>query len=480
MPAFPESLPSPANGRKAPPRATRLLVVSPDAQLCALVERLFPELERDAALDLEALTRAVDHALPDAVLFDLRCLPESDATGLSEWVGRLQASSPSIKVIAIVGEGRRDQAAAAISAGAADFYHLPLDAAVLPLLVRRALRVRELELENQQLRDHGAATSDRLGLVGQSKSIRGTLRTIEKVAPTNATVLLLGESGTGKELLARALHRLSARAERPFCAINCAAIPENLLESELFGHEKGAFTGAVKQTQGRLELAEGGTVFLDEIGEMAPSLQAKLLRMIQERVVERVGGRTSIPLDIRIICATHRDLQGMLGSHRFREDLYYRISEVTVNIPPLREREGDAVLLAKFFLRASVQRHGRRIRGLSAGAIQAIQSYGWPGNVRELENRINAGVIMAEGSLLSAADLGLESAVEQGTPPLREVRRRAERLALDQALTAASGNLTRASEILGVTRPTLYDLIARHGVDASRFAADAASVGRDS
>ena len=213
---------------------------------------------------------------------------------------------------------------------------------------------------------------------------------------------------------------------------------------------------------------------------MAPALQAKLLRMIQERVVERVGGRTSIPLDIRIICATHRDLHGMLGSHRFREDLFYRISEVTVNIPPLREREGDAVLLAKFFLRASVQRHGRRIRGLSAGAIQAIQTYAWPGNVRELENRINAGVIMAEGSMLSAADLGLESAVEQGAPPLREVRRRAERQALDQALTASSGNLTRASEILGVTRPTLYDLIARHGVDASRFAAEASPVGRDS
>ena len=476
----PESSPSPAGGRPAFLHASRLLVVSPDGPLCATIDRLFPELDREIVHDLEAVARTAGVSLPDAVLLDLRCLPESDESGLAEVIGRFHGLSASIKVIAIVGEGRRDQAAAAISAGAADFYHLPLDADVLPLLVRRALRVRELELENQQLRDQGCGSMDRAGLVGQSTAIRATLRTIEKVAPTNATVILLGESGTGKELLARALHRLSARADRPFCAINCAAIPENLLESELFGHEKGAFTGAVKQTQGRLELAEGGTVFLDEIGEMAPSLQAKLLRVIQERVVERVGGRASIPLDIRIVCATHRDLRGMLGNHRFREDLFYRISEVTVSIPPLRERDGDAVLLAKFFLRASVQRHRRRIRGLSRDAIQAIQAYGWPGNVRELENRINAGVIMAEGTVLTATDLGLQASVDSETPTLREVRRRAERGALEQALIATSGNLTRASELLGVTRPTLYDLIGRHGVDAARYAVEARSAGRDS
>ncbi|MCS6946733.1 MAG: sigma 54-interacting transcriptional regulator, partial [Steroidobacteraceae bacterium] len=253
----------------------------------------------------------------------------------------------------------------------------------------------------------------------------------------------------------------------PFCALNCAAIPESLLESELFGHEKGAFTGAVRQTRGQLELAQGGSVFLDEIGEMSPMLQAKLLRVLQERKIQRVGGRQPIELDVRFICATHQDLHAMMEQKRFREDLYYRISEVSVTVPPLRERDGDAVLLARYFLDASSRRHRRHVRGLSADAIEAIQAYPWPGNVRELENRVNSAVIMSEGSLLTAADLGFGALTGSETLNLRELRRKTERSALDRALAVAGGNYARAAQLLGVTRPTLYDLIARHRIPAA-------------
>jgi two-component system, NtrC family, response regulator len=284
-------------------------------------------------------------------------------------------------------------------------------------------------------------------------------------------VLLLGESGTGKELLARALHRLSGRSHQTFVAINCAAIPDTLLESELFGYEKGAFTGAAKRTLGKLELASGGTVFLDEIGEMPASLQAKLLRVVQERTVERVGGRTPVPLDLRIICATNRNLDALIARGGFREDLYYRISEVTIRVPPLRERQGDSLLLAQFLLQNLSERFGKPTRGLSPDAIRAIQAYGWPGNVRELENRIKGAVIMAEGAVVSAKDLDLR---DPGDDPeylsLRVARQRAEVQAVRQSLAVTRGNLSRAAEMLGVTRPTLYDLLEKYGIDSSQFA----------
>jgi two-component system NtrC family response regulator len=309
------------------------------------------------------------------------------------------------------------------------------------------------------------------GIIGVNDTMRSLCRAIEKVAPTNATVLLLGDSGTGKELLARALHRLSARSHQPFVAINCAAIPDTLLESELFGYEKGAFTGAAKRTLGRLESADHGTVFLDEIGEIPASLQAKLLRFLQERSVERIGGRTPIPLDLRIICATNRNLEAQIGSGGFRDDLYYRISEVTVRVPPLRERQGDSLLLAQFLLQEMAERFGKPTRGLAPDAIRAIQKHPWPGNVRELENRIKGAVIMAEGAVVTASDLGLQDPTEDlEYLNLRVARQRAEIQAVRHALAIARGNLSRAAELLGVTRPTVYDLLERHHIDAAQFA----------
>jgi len=329
--------------------------------------------------------------------------------------------------------------------------------------------MRELEEENWRLREQTGAMAIE-GIIGVSDAMRSVCRAVEKIAPTSATALILGESGTGKELLARALHRLSPRAHKPFVAINCAAIPEHLLESELFGYEKGAFTGAAKRTLGKLESAEGGTVFLDEIGEMHASLQAKLLRVLQERAIERVGGRELVPLDIRVICATHRNLERSMAASAFREDLFYRISEVTIRVPPLRERHGDSLLLAQALIQQLAERYGKPLRGLSPDAINAIHAHPWPGNVRELENRLKGAVIMGEGPVITAGDLDL--AALGGDPAflnLRVVRQRAEAQAARHALAAARGNLSRAAELLGVTRPTLYDLLEKHGIDAAQF-----------
>jgi two-component system NtrC family response regulator len=303
-------------------------------------------------------------------------------------------------------------------------------------------------------------------------------RMIEKVAPTMASTLLLGESGTGKELLARALHTLSPRSDKAFVAINCAAIPDTLLEAELFGYEKGADTGAVRQTPGKFELANGGTLFLDEIGDMSLQLQAKLLRFLQERVVERIGGRESIPLDVRVVCATNKDLEQLIERCEFREDLFYRISEVTLRIPALRHRQGDVAVIAQIILERRAREHGRAIKGFTSAALQAIQAYGWPGNIRELENRISAAVIMAEGKQIGVEELGLTA--DSGTARwlnLREVRARAESAAVRQALALTRGNLSRAAELLGVTRPTLYDLIGKLGIELTDADMQAPSAG---
>jgi two-component system NtrC family response regulator len=294
------------------------------------------------------------------------------------------------------------------------------------------------------------------------------IRTVEKVAPTNATTLLLGESGTGKEVIARALHDLSPRAGGRFVAINCAAIPHDLLESELFGYEKGAFTGAARQTRGKIECADGGTLMLDEIGDLPAALQAKLLRFLQERTIERLGGRDEIAVDVRVICATHQNLRALIERGQFREDLYYRVSEIAVTIPPVRERAGDAILLARSLADRYAREHGRNLLGFSDDGLAAIEAYPWPGNVRELQNRIKRAVIMAEGSQVTRDDLELPASDEvspEATFNLRRVRDEAEARALRRALQWVDGNISRAAELLGVSRPTLYDLLKKHALD---------------
>jgi two-component system NtrC family response regulator len=343
-----------------------------------------------------------------------------------------------------------------------------LDIDVLRLIVSRAGQMFELEAENRRLMD-GAAISPVDGMIAGSPEMLQVLRSIEKIAPADVAVLLLGESSTGKELLAQAIHKMSARADAPFVPINCAAIPETLLESELFGHEKGAFTGALKQNIGRIESADRGTLFLDEIGDVPLTMQVKLLRFLQDQVVERVGGRKPVQVDVRIVCATNQDLDRMMAEGRFREDLFYRLNEVTVRVPPLRERLGDAVLLGSFFLRRFASEYGRQIRGFSANALTAIQAHQWPGNVRELKNRIKRAVVMSDGPLASPADLGLSS--KEDEPRLlgiRAARARAEREVLQLALAQAGSNLSKAAKLLGISRPTLYDLMQQHqiGLDA--------------
>jgi two-component system NtrC family response regulator len=326
------------------------------------------------------------------------------------------------------------------------------------------LHVHALEIENRKLiaRQSGSALQ---GLITSSEPMLKICRTVEKVAPVNATVLFLGESGTGKEVLARGVHELSPRADKRFVAINCAAIPDTLLESELFGYEKGAFTGAAKQTIGRIEYANEGTLFLDEIGDLPMPLQAKLLRFLQERVIERLGGRGEIPVDVRVVCATHRDLAEMIREGSFREDLYYRLSEISVKIPPLRERPGDAILLAQAFLERYAREMGRSLRGFTADAMGALEAYSWPGNVREMENLIKRATIMSEGNQITAADLGLEVGQADPLPfNLRKARETAERQAVSRALAQSDGNIAQAAELLGVTRPTLYDLMAKIGL----------------
>jgi len=330
--------------------------------------------------------------------------------------------------------------------------------------IERAFRMHELQAENRRLRTltETPATS---GIVTRDPEMLRIIRTVEKVAPSSATVLIHGESGTGKELFARALHDLSPRRARRFVAINCAAIPETLLESELFGYEKGAFTGAAKQTPGKIETANGGTFFLDEIGDLPLALQSKLLRFLQERVIERIGGRQEIPVDVRIVCATHQSLIEQMAAKRFREDLYYRLAEIVIEVPPLRVRVGDAALLAHTFVRKYAAEHRRGSMMLLPDALAAIEAHQWPGNVRELENVFKRAVIMADGPLMSAADLGLKSSdVEGSALNLRQVRDEAERAAVLNVLGRVNGNLSKAAEFLGVSRPTLYDLMHRFGL----------------
>jgi two-component system, NtrC family, response regulator len=412
----------------------------------------------------EAVDLVRKDATPVAIL-DLGLPPDPD--GASEGLATLTeilAIAPGTKVIIATGNETREHALRAIALGAYDFYQKPIDIDVLQLIVARAEQMFELEEENRRLIE-GVATSPIDGIIASSTEMLQVLRSIEKLAPTDVAVLLLGESGTGKELLAQAIHRMSRRAREPFVPINCAAIPETLLESELFGHEKGAFTGAVKQNIGRIESADHGTLFLDEIGDVPLPMQVKLLRFLQDQKVERIGGRKPVQVDVRIICATNQNLEQLMSEGRFREDLYYRLNEVSLQVPPLRERLGDAVVLASFFLKRFASEYARPIRGFAPLALTAIKEYAWPGNVRELENRIKRAVVMTDGPLLSAADLGLSAPGEEPQSlGIRAARARAEREVLQLALAQAGSNLSKAAKLLGISRPTLYDLMQQHRI----------------
>ncbi|MFC1747493.1 PEP-CTERM-box response regulator transcription factor [Pseudomonadota bacterium] len=445
----------------------RILVVEDDPGLQSQMRWCFDGYEVLIAGEREDAINQLRRYEPAVVLLDLGLPP--DPENASEGLAALEeilSLSPATKVIVVTGNDERENAVKAIAKGAYDFYQKPVDPEVLGLLVERAYHLYELEQENKKLMlKAGASPID--GIIATSPQMLKICRTVEKVAPTGATTLLLGESGTGKEVIARALHELSPRAKKPFVAINCGAIPETLLESELFGYEKGAFTGATKQTKGKIEFADGGTLFLDEIGDIPSPLQVKLLRFLQERVVDRLGGRVPIPVDVRVVCATHQNLTALVETGDFREDLYYRICEISVNIPPLRDRDGDSLLLAKVFLDRFSQEYGRNIRGFSDDGAKAVECYNWPGNVREMENKIKRAVIMAEGNCVSADELEIEldgEGVASMPLNLREAREEAERNTILKALSLYGGNVTQAAEVLGVSRPTLYDLMNKFGL----------------
>lgn len=449
----------------------KLLIVEDDEGLQAQLKWAYEDVDVVIAGDRESALAALRSEEPAVVTLDLGLPPDPDGTSEGFAVlDEIMKLKPDTKVIVASGHGARESALRAIELGAYDFYQKPVDIEALGLIVERALSLQSIENENRRLADKAGEDKTVLGrLITGAPEMAKVARTIERVANTNVTVMLLGASGTGKELLARGLHDASDRREGAFIAINCAAIPENLLESELFGHEKGAFTGAVKTTPGKIELADGGTLFLDEVGDIPLPLQVKLLRFLQERVIERIGGRKPIEVDTRIVCATHQNLETMIGEGSFREDLFYRLAEIVVKIPPLSERPGDAVLLAKAFLARFSDEMNPKVKGFSADALAAIDNWNWPGNVRELENRVKRAVIMADGKLVSVEDLDLDEVAEDdgtSTLNLKSAREQADRRMIRQALARSEGNISNTAKLLGISRPTLYDLLKQYDLQA--------------
>jgi two-component system NtrC family response regulator len=455
----------------------KLLIVEDDEGLCSQYRWAFPEYDlRIAHARPQGMTMALKEQ-PSVAIIDLGLPPDPDGVteGFAAREG-LTRQNPDMKVIVATSHGDREHALRAINGGAYDFCEKPMDIDLLRSIVARAVRLHDLEDENRRLAE-APGVSPIKRIITASESMLKACRTVERLATTNVSVLLLGESGTGKEALARAVHELGPRAKQPFVAINCGAIPENLLESELFGYERGAFTGAVKQTIGKIEAANKGTLFLDEIGDLPYPLQVKLLRFLQEQVIERVGGRQTIPVDVRVVSATNQTLEEQVANGRFRSDLFYRLNSVTVRIPPLRERGGDAVLLARYFLGRFNREFGRNLRGFSDGAISALAAHSWPGNVRELENRMKRSVVMADSRLIEAADLELE----EGEPEvvdldLRAARLRAEHEVVQKAIARSNGRLAHAAKLLGVSRPTLYALMEAHGLGPDPVGAGADSL----
>jgi two-component system NtrC family response regulator len=449
------------------PFKPKLLIVEDDEGLQRQLRWAYDDYDVLVASNRETAVELLRAQEPPVVTLDLGLPPDPD--GVAEGFATLEtilSLKPDTKVIVASGHGARESALRAISSGAYDFYQKPVDIDQLGLIVRRAFQLHGIENENRRLEEQ----------VGDDRTVLGTMitaapemlkvaRTIERVANADVSVMLLGASGTGKELLARGLHETSRRRGGAFIAINCAAIPENLLEAELFGYEKGAFTGAIKTTEGKIELAHGGTLFLDEVGDIPLPLQVKLLRFLQERTIERIGGRKPIPVDTRIVCATHRNLEEMIAAGTFREDLYYRLAEIVVRIPSLAERHGDAALLAKHFLHRYSKEMNPQVKGFSPAALAAIDSWPWPGNVRELENRMKRAVIMADGKLITPEDLDLGAAEEPDLPVnLKAAREETDRRVIRQALARTENNISAAAKLLGISRPTLYDLLKQYGM----------------
>lgn len=444
----------------------KLLIVEDDPGLQAQLKWAYDDFDVVIAGDRDSALTALRAEAPQVVTLDLGLPPDPDGTTEGFAVlDAIMALKPDTKVIVASGHGARQSALQAIERGAYDFCQKPLDIDALGLIVRRALALHEIEEENRRLVASASADKTVLGrMITAAPEMIKVARTIERVAKTSVSVMLLGASGTGKELLARGLHDVSDRAHGPFVAINCAAIPENLLESELFGHEKGAFTGAVKTTEGKIESAHGGTLFLDEVGDIPLPLQVKLLRFLQERTIERIGGRRAIAVNTRIVCATHQDLERMIAAGTFREDLFYRLAEIVVRIPGLADRPGDAVLLAKAFLKRFAREMNPSVTGFAADALAAIDGHVWPGNVRELENRVKRAVIMADGKLISAEDLDFGSCEEASADVLnlKAAREAADRRVIRHALARSEGNISSTAKLLGISRPTLYDLLRQY------------------
>ncbi|MBC7950488.1 MAG: PEP-CTERM-box response regulator transcription factor [Rhodospirillaceae bacterium] len=449
----------------------KILVVEDDPGLRSQMKWSLSDYDVDVAADRVSALAAFERLAPPVVLLDLGLPPDAD--GASEGLATLQTiltQAPMTKVIITTGNEERTNALEAVALGAYDFHNKPIDPNLIRLVIDRALRLHDMEAENHRLSACQAnsplANNPLDGIIAASPAMLQVCRQVERVAGANVAVLITGESGTGKEVIARAIQRTSPRANKPFVALNCAAIPANLLESELFGHEKGAFTGAVRQTMGKVEQAHTGTLFLDEIGDMPVDLQAKLLRFLQNRTIERIGGRREIEVDVRIVSATNRNLEEAMVSGGFREDLYYRLNEVTIALPPLRDRPGDAVLLAKFFLTKHAEGLGRPPKGFAPDAIAAIAAYGWPGNIRELENRMRRAMLMADGKSITAADIALPGdGASADLPPLKDIREQAETQAVLRALALANNNVSAAAAMLGVSRPTLYGLMRQANIN---------------
>ncbi|MEP0390859.1 MAG: PEP-CTERM-box response regulator transcription factor [Erythrobacter sp.] len=447
-----------------------LLVIEDDEGLQAQLKWAYEDFEVVIAGDRDSAIAALRSEMPAVVTLDLGLPPDPDGTTEGFAVlDAIMALKPDTKVIVASGHVARESALQAIERGAYDFYQKPVDIEQLGLIVRRAFNLHKIEGENRRLVANASEDKTVLGrLITGAPEMVKVARTIERVASTNVSVMLLGASGTGKELLAQGLHDASNRCDKPFVAINCAAIPENLLESELFGHEKGAFTGAVKTTEGKIESANGGTLFLDEVGDIPLPLQVKLLRFLQERTIERIGGRKTIEVDTRIVCATHQNLEGMIAEGTFREDLFYRLAEIVVRIPGLAERHGDGILLAKVFLKRFAKEMNPAVTGFAPDALKAIDGHDWPGNVRELENRVKRAVIMADGKLVGAGDLDFEVDDEEDEEVLnlKSAREQSDRRVIRHALARSEGNISSTAKLLGISRPTLYDLLKQYDLHA--------------